>query len=344
MLVVPPSTETPGIAGVPLVPLPAPPGPGYGEIPLRALESAPRPEPSLPAPEPSPESPLPGPLPRPMPFPPPLPPRPLFAVPSGDIAIAPPPFEFGKPTVDPGWLDTTTPFPEAFPLLPGGAIDEPRSSGPPAPLPLLPRPAPVSAFPPPTPPTVGGGGTTEFASNPDPPRLFLLPPLALLLAPFDAASLDAPFLLILSAGGTACVPSVPLPDLVCDPPAAADGGGGTGCERRSPLRVLPQLLRSRLTCDGGGATTVGAGKDSLVVGAARSRCGAETGGATTSVVCEICTRELAKSRGVWLGAGATTVDAIEEAERNLSVAIFGAGAIGVGLTALAARRLSCASL
>src|ERR1700733_4021868 len=239
MLVVPPSTETPGIAGVPLVPLPAPPGPGYGEIPLRALESAPRPEPSLPAPEPSPESPLPGPLPRPMPFPPPLPPRSLFAVPSGDIAIAPPPFEFGKPTVDPGWLDTTTPFPEAFPLLPGGAIDEPRSSGPPAPLPLLPRPAPVSAFPPPTPPTVGGGGTTEFASNPDPPRLFLLPPLALLLAPFDAASLDAPFLLILSAGGTACVPSVPLPDLVCDPPAAADGGGGTGGEGTTPMTGLP---------------------------------------------------------------------------------------------------------
>jgi len=53
--------------GLPLVPLPAPPGPGYGEIPLRALRSDPRPVPSLPAPDPSPEKPLPGPVPRPIP-------------------------------------------------------------------------------------------------------------------------------------------------------------------------------------------------------------------------------------------------------------------------------------
>lgn len=86
--------------------------------------------------------------------------------------MAPPPFEFGKPTFDPGWLDTTTPFPAALPLLPGGATDDPRSSGPPVPLPLLPRPLPVRDLPP---PTLGGGGTTAFASSPVPPPFLALP-------------------------------------------------------------------------------------------------------------------------------------------------------------------------
>lgn len=75
--------------------------------------------------------------------------------------------------------------------------------------------------------------------------------------------------------------------------------------------------------------------------ALRSRCGAETGGATTSVVCESSTRELAKSRGVWLGAGAITVDAIAFEARGLSAVTFGAGAIGVGLIAGPTWRLSC---
>ena len=101
MVVVPPCTETPGIAGAPLVPLPAPPVPGYGEMPPRALASDPRPAPSLAAPEPSPASPLPGPLPRPMPVPPPLPPTPALPVPVGDMAIAPP-LAFGNPTFVPG--------------------------------------------------------------------------------------------------------------------------------------------------------------------------------------------------------------------------------------------------
>ena len=158
LCVVPPCTDTPGTAGAPLVPVPEPPGPGYGEIPPRALGSEPRPVPSLPAPEPSPCNPLPGPLPLPMPAPPPLPPRPLFAVPLGDMASAPPPVEFGSPTFVPGWLERTTPVPAAFPpALLGGATEEPRSSGPPAPAPLLPRPLPESALPPPSP---GGGGTT----------------------------------------------------------------------------------------------------------------------------------------------------------------------------------------
>ena len=50
MFELPPLTETPGIAGVPLVPVPAPPEPGYGEIPPRAAGSDPGPAPSLPAP------------------------------------------------------------------------------------------------------------------------------------------------------------------------------------------------------------------------------------------------------------------------------------------------------
>jgi hypothetical protein len=84
---------------------------------------------------------------------------------------------------------------------------------------------------------------------------------------------------------------------------------------------------SWLTCDGGGATTMVGGSESFAVDEdERSRVGAETGGATTSVVCESCVRELARSRGV-LGAGATTVDAIAFEVRSFSPATFGAGAI-----------------
>ena len=89
---------------------------------------------------------------------------------------------------------------------------------------------------------------------------------------------------MLAGGGTTCVASVPTPDARdCDPPPDAVGGGGTGFVRTSPVAELPQLLRSRLTCDGGGATTAGAGSVSLGVDET-SRCGAETGGATTSTV------------------------------------------------------------
>src|ERR1700716_2306193 len=94
----------------------------------------------------------------------------------------------------------------------------------------------------------------------------------------------------------------------CDPPPDAAGGGGTGFVRISPGAEPPQLLRSRLTCDGGGATTAEAGSVSLGVDDT-SRCGAETGGATTSTLCVIGTRESAKSRCSSRGAGATTVGA-----------------------------------
>ena len=65
--VLPPRTSTPGTAGDPVAALPAPPGPGVGEIPPWAVESDPTPFPVLPAPEPalafSVLKPLPGPSP-----------------------------------------------------------------------------------------------------------------------------------------------------------------------------------------------------------------------------------------------------------------------------------------
>jgi hypothetical protein len=90
-------------------------------------------------------------------------------VPLGDMASAPPPVEFGIPTLVPGLLDMTTPLPAAFPpLLLGGATEEPRSSGPPAPAPLLPRPLPERALPP---PRLGGGGTTLAEPSSEPAEL-----------------------------------------------------------------------------------------------------------------------------------------------------------------------------
>jgi hypothetical protein len=60
---------------------------------------------------------------------------------------------------------------------------------------------------------------------------------------------------MLAGGGTTCWESDPEPDLARDPPPDAEGGGGTGLVRKSPLAEPPQLSRSRLTCEGGGAIT-----------------------------------------------------------------------------------------
>ncbi len=114
------------------------------------------------------------------------------------------------------------------------------------------------------------------------------------------------------------------------------GGGGTGFARKSPVAEPPQLLRSRLTCDGGGATTAGAGSDSLGVDDT-SRGGAETGGATTSTVCVNGTRELAKSLCVSRGAGAMTLGAIGFAVRILSLETFGAGGMMLVVSVLGPR-------
>lgn len=74
--VLPPRTSTPGMVGDPVGAVPAPPGPGVGEIPARAFGSEPWPAPVLPAPVASPDMPLPGPVPWPMLSPRPEPPRP----------------------------------------------------------------------------------------------------------------------------------------------------------------------------------------------------------------------------------------------------------------------------
>src|SRR5208282_3612954 len=132
---------------------------------------------------------------------------------------------------------------------------------------------------------------------------------------------------MLAGGGTTWAVRAPAPfppSLPLDPPPDAVGGGGTGFVRKSPVAELPQLLRSRLTCDGGGATIAGAGSKSLDVDDT-SRGGAETGGATTSTVCVNGIRELARSRCASRGAGAMTVGAIGFAVRILSREIFGVG-------------------
>ena len=138
---------------------------------------------------------------------------------------------------------------------------------------------------------------------------------------------------MLAGGGTTWGVRGPTPDLASDPPPDAVGGGGTGLGRKSPVAELPQLLRSRLTCDGGGATTAGAGNCSLGVDET-SRWGAETGGATTSTVCVSGTRELAKSRCASCGAGAITVGASGLAVRILSRETFGAGGMMLGVSML----------
>jgi hypothetical protein len=246
--------------------------------------------------------------------------------------MAPPPVEFGNPTFVPGALEITTPVPAEFPpLLVGGAADDPRSNGPPAPAPLLPRPFPESSLPPPNP---GGGGTTVADPSSAPARPFACDP-------FPDPPAPDPFPSILAGGGTTCGLNEPAPDdRARAVPPAVEGGGGTGCDRTSPLRVAPQLFRSRLTSDGGGATTAGAGND-IFRFTADSRGGAETGGAITSVVCERGVRELAKSRGVSCGAGATTGLGSEFAARNLSGTASGAGRISDGLITGRFRVFAC---
>ena len=177
--VLPPRMSTPGAAEVPVGAVPAPPGPGVGEIPARTLlfGSEPRPAPDFPAPVASPVvfsvMPLPGPVPVPMPEPPPEPPRPGLSLPEGDIARDPLPPVPGMPGLEPGSDDSTTPELSALPTaLLGGARTEPTSPAPPRPVPLLPEPESPAAEP-----AEGGGGMTLLARRPpfpEPPE-FLAP-------------------------------------------------------------------------------------------------------------------------------------------------------------------------
>src|ERR1019366_10035213 len=141
---------------------------------------------------------------------------------------------------------------------------------------------------------------------------------------------------MLAGGGTTWGAKAPAPDLASDPPPDAVGGGGTGLARTSPVAELPQLLRPRLPCDGDGAITAGAGR--VILGLDEtSRCGAETGGATTSTVCVSGRRELAKSRCASCGAGALTVGVIGFAVRILSRESFGEGGIVLGVSIISLR-------
>jgi hypothetical protein len=145
---------------------------------------------------------------------------------------------------------------------------------------------------------------------------------------------------MLAGGGTTCGVMPLGPDLARDPPPDVLGGGGTGLVRKSPVAVLPQLLRSRLTSDGGGATTAGAG--SVIFDLEdTSRGGAETGGAITSTVSVTGTRELAMSRCASRGAGAMTFGVTGFAVRIWSRATFGAGGTIVEFNVGEVRVLAC---
>src|SRR5271166_3947504 len=151
----PPATETPGTAGVPRVALPAPPGPGVGEMPAFAAGSEPWPVPVLPPPAPAPFTALfiallialPGPAPGTRPDPPPDPPTPGLSPPAGDMASEPARASAGNPTFGPGSFEITTDASMPLPPLAGRATTEPASRGAPSLAPLAPRPEPTSPFP-----------------------------------------------------------------------------------------------------------------------------------------------------------------------------------------------------
>lgn len=224
-MVLPPRTSTPGAAGDPVGAVPAPPGPGVGEIPARALGSEPWPVPDFPAPGFSPAvfsvRPLPGPVPVPIPEPPPEPPRPGLSPPAGDIASDPLPPVSGLPGLEPGAVDSMTPELSVFPPAPlGGARAEPMSPGPPRPEPFLPdpeRPEPE--------PAEGGGGIMLVARSPplpEPPEFRVALPLWPETDGGGGITFDAP----------SCVPwdlpdgdpLLPVPELA---PENAGGGGIT---------------------------------------------------------------------------------------------------------------------
>ena len=247
-LVLPPRTSTPGAAGEPVGAEPAPPGPGVGEIPERAMGSEPCSAPDFPAPESLPVSPLPGPGPWPMLEPLPEPPRPGLSPPEGDMARDPLPPVPGMPGLDPGSVDNTTPELSLLPVEPlGGARAEPRSPGPPSPEPLLPEPESPGPEP-----TEGGGGMTLLASRPPPPE----PEEFRVLDPWPAVETD---------GGGGMTPEAPREEPWDRPedewgvpvaPPPTDGGGGitfVASELPEPpeeLREVPAALT-----DGGGGTT-----------------------------------------------------------------------------------------
>jgi hypothetical protein len=248
----PPRMSTPEAAEEPVGAVPAPPGPGVGEMPSWALGSEPWPAPDFPAPEFSElifsVRALPGPAPVRIPEPPPEPPRPGFSPPEGDMANDALPPVPGTPGLGPGSGERTTPELSVFPAAAfGGAKDEPRSPNG-LPLAFLPDPERFVAEP-----AVGGGGITLLASS----------------GPPDALEPRPAFPVRDGAGATTSGAPGEEPEyfLELDPTVAVvfvpetDGGGGTTLESwfgagwKRPEGDPPWFERA-LPTDGGGAITL----------------------------------------------------------------------------------------
>src|ERR1700693_671610 len=248
------------------------------------MGSDPGPVPSLPAPAPGPENPAPGPPPRPMPPPPPDPPRPGLSPPEGDIARAPLPPLPGRPTFDPGWLETTTP--EALPplLLVGGGVATTASRAPPSPTPRLPLPWPVSE----PPPDADGGGGITAVPVPIPPAT-------------ERCAEPAPNWTV---GGTTEVLPRPLMFWRAAEAFPTCTAGGTIWFCRSPGPQAGPVLATSEAMVGAGATTLGAGIARLGFTLV-TWSGADTGGGTTCTAFDPGRRSVETSRWGTAALGGT---------------------------------------
>jgi hypothetical protein len=205
-----------------------------------------------------------------------------------------------------GALDARVPVPPDTPAEDGGAITFEPSD-----VPALlrePRGSPAAEFA----ETDGGGATTLGASEvPAPVRV----PLELTEGG-GATTSEGPRIFPMML-----LKNDPLPACVC-------GGGTTAAEGSG---MLP-LVRWRMSCftsvEGGGAMTVGAGRESLGSRTV-ARSGAVTGGGTTAMLA-ICTGALESCRVTAPGAGGITFAVIVGAVRERSRSTFGAGATTAG--------------
>ena len=229
----PPWTEMPAVLGTPVrLPVPAPPGPGMGEVPALAVELAPGPLPDFALPAPLPSCAAPEPAPVVFPAPPPVPPIPAVAPPVGDIAKAPREPMSGTPTVVPGLLEMMAAefwlFPPEFP---GDAVGAPASNGSPVPLPVRPMPRPEVWLD-----KLGGGGTT----------------LALaMLGTFRPVTF--PRLACTGGGTTSCVGRAGTWPAMRETSRASEGGGATTLG--AGIDSLAVDMVSRCGDETGGGTT-----------------------------------------------------------------------------------------
>lgn len=183
------------------------------------------------------------------------------------MASAPLPPLPGLATLDPGWVESTTPELSGVPdAALGGASTEPTSPGPPRPEPVLPEPESPEPEP-----TEGGGGTMLLARpllTPTAPDRAPAAPLedvaptaggGGITASLSAARREVPVVASLESdpftdggGGTILAASAVRRDTAEDA-ADADGGGGMTLAANvaaPPLRELPDAV-----VEGGGGTT-----------------------------------------------------------------------------------------